>query len=321
MYGIPYMENGFFFVFLLCFIHAERLRKGGDPINSFMAWVGGKKALRDEILARFPLEYKRYIEVFGGAGWVLFHKPPDRDFEVFNDFNGNLVNLYRCVREQPDALMGELRYMLNSRLDFEYMKHILHSSAVLPDVRRAAYYYALIRYSYAAGTSTYGSQPHAMWNNFPLIEAAAGRLQKVIIENKDCVKLIGQYDRPESFFYCDPPYYQADQYYEAVSPDGFDHKGLAEALFGIKGKFLLSYNDCPYIRELYSHPGIVIEGTTRLSNIAQRYDNGKQYPELLISNYDTTEYARSCVQLTLFDGQDFNPNQILNERIIYNGTI
>ena len=125
------------FVFPVLFIHAGRLRKGGDTINSFMAWVGGKKALRDEILARFPLEYKRYIEVFGGAGWVLFHKPPDKDFEVFNDFNGNLVNLYRCVREQPDALMEELRYMLNSRLDFEYMKHILHSSAVLPDVRRA----------------------------------------------------------------------------------------------------------------------------------------------------------------------------------------
>jgi len=183
----------------------RRLRKGGDSINSFMAWVGGKKALRDEILARFPRNYKRYIEVFGGAGWVLFHKPPGNDFEVFNDFNGNLVNLYRCVREQPEALRNELRYMLNSRLDFEYMKGMLHSQAVLPDVRRAAYYYALIRYSYAAGTSTFGSQPHAMWNNFPLIESAAGRLQKVVIENKDCVKLIRQYDRPESFFYCDPP--------------------------------------------------------------------------------------------------------------------
>ena len=68
------------------------------------------------------------------------------------------------------------------------MKQMLHSQAVLPDVRRAAYYYALIRYSYAAGTSTFGSQPHAMWNNFPLIEAAAVRLQKVIVENKDCVK-------------------------------------------------------------------------------------------------------------------------------------
>ena len=77
-------------------------------INSFMSWVGGKKALRDEILARFPLEYKRYIEVFGGAGWVLFHKPPGNDFEVFNDFNGNLVNLYRCVREQPDIIVEAL---------------------------------------------------------------------------------------------------------------------------------------------------------------------------------------------------------------------
>lgn len=293
----------------------RRLRKGGDSINSFMAWVGGKKALRDEILARFPRNYKRYIEVFGGAGWVLFHKPPGNDFEVFNDFNGNLVNLYRCVREQPEALRNELRYMLNSRLDFEYMKGMLHSQAVLPDVRRAAYYYALIRYSYAAGTSTFGSQPHAMWNNFPLIESAAGRLQKVVIENKDCVKLIRQYDRPESFFYCDPPYYNADQYYEAVSSDGFDHAGLADALLGIKGKFLLSYNDCPEIRVLYDRPGIVVEGISRLSNIAQRYENGKQYPELLISNYDTTELARSCVQLTLFDRLD--SQEILNERILY----
>lgn len=293
----------------------RRLRKGGDFINSFMAWVGGKKALRDEILARFPRNYKRYIEVFGGAGWVLFHKPPGNDFEVFNDFNGNLVNLYRCVREQPEALRNELRYMINSRLDFEYMKGMLHSQAVLPDVRRAAYYYALIRYSYAAGTSTFGSQPHAMWNNFPLIESAAGRLQKVVIENKDCVKLIRQYDRPESFFYCDPPYYNADQYYEAVSSDGFDHAGLADALLGIKGKFLLSYNDCPEIRALYDRPGIVVEGISRLSNIAQRYENGKQYPELLISNYDTTELARSCVQLTLFDRLD--SQEILNERILY----
>lgn len=293
----------------------RRLRKGGDSINSFMAWVGGKKALRDEILARFPRNYKRYIEVFGGAGWVLFHKPPGNDFEVFNDFNGNLVNLYRCVREQPEALRNELRYMLNSRLDFEYMKGMLHSQAVLPDVRRAAYYYALIRYSYVAGTSTFGSQPHAMWNNFPLIESAAGRLQKVVIENKDCVKLIRQYDRPESFFYCDPPYYNADQYYEAVSSDGFDHAGLADALLGIKGKFLLSYNDCPEIRALYDRPGIVVEGISRLSNIAQRYENGKQYPELLISNYDTTELARSCVQLTLFDRLD--SQEILNERILY----
>ena len=55
----------------------------------------------------------------------------------------------------------------------------------------------------------------------------------------------------------------------------------------IKGKFLLSYNDCPEIRQLYSREGIMIESTTRLSNIDQRFDAGKQYPELLIARIRT----------------------------------
>lgn len=284
-----------------------------------MSWVGGKKALRDEIVSRFPLDYKRYIEVFGGAGWVLFHKNPGKDFEVFNDFNGNLVNLYRCVREEKEDLLDELEFMLNSRLDFEYMKYILHSQAVLPDIRRAAYYYALIRYSYASGVDSFGSQPHSMWKNFPLIRAAARRLQNVVIENKDCLKLINQYDRPESFFYCDPPYYETESYYEGGGFGRDDHARLADCLCSINGKFLLSYNDCPEIRTIYDRPGIFIEGTTRLSNIAQRYDAGCQYPELLISNYDTTERARSVAQLTLFDTPESDPTRILNERIIFHG--
>ena len=65
-----------------------------------MSWVGGKKALRDEIVIRLNRKCDRYVEVFGGGGWVLFYKPPGK-FEVYNDFNPNLVNLYRCVREHP----------------------------------------------------------------------------------------------------------------------------------------------------------------------------------------------------------------------------
>lgn len=77
-------------------------------LNSFMSWIGGKKALRELIVTLFPVYYERYIEVFGGGGWVLFHKPPGNDFEVYNDFNSLLVNLYRCVREKPEELMAEL---------------------------------------------------------------------------------------------------------------------------------------------------------------------------------------------------------------------
>lgn len=111
----------------------------------------------------------------------------------------------------------------------------------------------------------------------------------MVIENKDFEKLIQQYDRPNTIFYLDPPYYETEDYYEDVGFGKADHERLCNALMQIKGKFLLSYNDCPQIRQLYSREGIMIESTTRLSNIAQRYDAGKQYPELLISNYDTYE--------------------------------
>ena len=133
-------------------------------MNSFMSWVGGKKALREEIVQRFPLSYERYIEVFGGGGWVLFHKPPGRDFEVYNDFNSLLANLYRCVRDKPDLLMNALKYVLNSREDFELIKQALARDNVnLPegqredalgrspasDVQKASWFYQIIRYSYA----------------------------------------------------------------------------------------------------------------------------------------------------------------------------
>ena len=116
-----------------------------------MAWVGGKKALREEVLARFPLYYERYIEVFGGGGWVLFHKPPGTDFEVYNDLNGNLAALYRAVRDHPRELQERLRYVLNSREDFMRLKQVLEHPEGMEEVARAAAFYQVIRYSYAAG--------------------------------------------------------------------------------------------------------------------------------------------------------------------------
>jgi len=265
-----------------------------------MAWVGGKKALRDEILIRFPLNYSRYIEVFGGGGWVLFHKPPRKDFEVYNDFNPNLANLYRCVRDQPEELISELEYTLNSRLDFKHIRIELKKPAELPDVKRAALFYQIIRQSYACGLDSFAAQPQSMWDKFPLIRAACGRLQKVVVDNKDFERLIQQYDRLESFFYCDPPYFSTEDYYEDVDFTAADHERLANTLCSIQGKFLLSYNDCSEIRALYQRPGIIIESISRLSNMAQRYEGGAMYAELLISNYDTTEQARQYLQLTMW---------------------
>lgn len=272
-------------------------------MNSFMSWVGGKKALRDEILARFPPYYERYIEVFGGAGWVLFHKPPGMDFEVYNDFNSNLSNLFRCVRDKPNKLKYKLRYCLNSRDDFNWIASLHKKGLFLRfrDVDRAAKFYQLIRYSYASGLHSFASQPHSIWSDFPIIDQASRRLQKVVIENKDFEKLIKQYDREVSFFYLDPPYFATENYYADVGFTTKDHIRLRDSLLKCKGKFLVSYNDCPEVREIWDHPNIYVEEIARLNNLAQRYKNGDMYNELFISNYDMDERKHKQIQMTFFD--------------------
>ena len=72
--------------------------------------------------------------------------------------------------------------------------------------------------------------------------------------------------------------------------DVFDQ--MLSELMNCQGKFLVSYNDCPEIRQLWTHPNIQIESIQRTNNLAQRYEAGSQYDELLISNYDTAERAR-----------------------------
>ena len=79
-----------------------------------------------------------------------------------------------------------------------------------------------------------------------------------------------------------------------------DHIRLRDTLSGIQGKFMVSYNDCEYIRKLYQD--FCVESVTRINNMAQRYESGAEYPEVLIANYDMNERKKHMpVQLELFD--------------------
>ncbi|GER92693.1 hypothetical protein A45J_0411 [hot springs metagenome] len=66
-------------------------------MNSFIAWIGGKRILAKTIISMMP-EHHCYVEVFGGAGCVLFRKKPSQ-VEVWNDLNSNLVNLFMVVKK------------------------------------------------------------------------------------------------------------------------------------------------------------------------------------------------------------------------------
>ena len=246
-------------------------------MNSFISWIGGKKLLRKKILEQFPEDYGRYIEVFGGAAWVLFGKE-EKGMEVYNDVNSNLINLYRCVKYHPEALQKELDGVLMSReLFFDAIQDIRG----LTDIQRAARFFISIKESYGTTLDSFGVRPKNMKKAVEFLKEASKRLDKVVIEYLDFEHLIRTYDREDALFYLDPPYYDTEKYY----PDRFlpeDHDRLRNALRNIKGKFILSYNDCREIRNLYD--GYKMLEIDRSDNL--RTKSGiRRYKELIIKNY------------------------------------
>lgn len=168
-------------------------------MDSFIALVGGKKLLRKEIVSRFPEKFNRYVEVFGGAAWVLFYKEVSKN-EVYNDINGELVNLFRCVKYHPEAIEKELEFVLNSRETFEdFIKNKNGSGST--DIQRAARYLYLIKASYGAKATTYVMRNRDV-SNTDALYAAKERLSRAVIEHKSFDNLIAQYNKEDTLFYC-----------------------------------------------------------------------------------------------------------------------
>lgn len=247
-------------------------------MDSFISWVGGKRLLRKKILAQSPPDYDRYIEVFGGAGWVLFAEERKVNLEVYNDMDGNLVNLFRCVKYHPDALQQELEWILTSRELFIDARQDIHG---LTDIQRAAKFYILIKESFGTDLHSFGAKKKDLEKAVQYLKAVSHRLRNVVIEHVDFEHLIKVYDRPGALFYLDPPYFGAEEYYKA----GFgteDHVRLHDVLARIQGRFLLSYNECDEARELYR--GYDIIEVDRQDNLAAGASH-RRYKELIIKNY------------------------------------
>lgn len=255
-------------------------------MNSFIGWIGGKKLLRKEIIARFPeVAPTSYVEVFGGAGWVLFGKDKlPKQLEVFNDVDSNLINLFRCVQHHPEALAKELEYIIPSREFFEDYKEQINSRG-LTDIQRAARYFYLIKDSYGCKKTSFATTPKTFDSTFERFPEVQDRLKRVIIENKSYSDLISLYDKETTLFYLDPPYHGTEKYYKN-NGDPFteeDHYKLCEILKGIKGKFILSYNDDAFVRAIYKD--FNIEGITRNNTLATINKDRQPYAEVIIRNY------------------------------------
>ena len=275
----------------------RRTRGSGlEPIEAatpVAPWRGGKRLMAKRIIARLEaIPHRCYAEPFAGMGGVFFRRKQRPKSEILNDRNGEIVNLFRIVREHPDELTRQFEWALSSRSEFVRM--LSSPPEILTDVQRAARFAFLQRMTFrgepahevtAGGTgASVGRQASFTAARMRrLIGAAHRRLQGVHVECLDWAAFIPRYDRPTTLFYVDPPYWGHEADYGKGLFAREDFARLAELLRGIRGRFLLSLNDRPEVRKLFA--GCKIE-RARVPHTLGTQAGRKVQPasELLISN-------------------------------------
>ena len=228
-----------------------------DPAKPIAPWYGGKAYLARRIIERIEaIPHRCYAEPFVGMGGVFLRRDRQPPIEAVNDLNGDVANLFRIAREHPVELERQFEWALASRQEFRRLLKM--PPETLTDVQRAARFATLQRLRFSGvptGTGTRFS-PQTKVSFRPgqmrqLIRAAHRRLQCVQIECLPWDEFIQRYDRPFTLFYLDPPYWghEIDYGKGLFSRDEFAR--MAKLLRGLKGRFILSLNDRPEVRETF----------------------------------------------------------------------
>ncbi|MFA6015909.1 MAG: DNA adenine methylase [Gallionellaceae bacterium] len=249
-------------------------------------WIGGKRRLADKLIPLFP-QHTCYVEVFCGGAALFFLRPSPADVEVINDINGELVNLYRVVQHHLEEFVRQFKWALSSRQIFEWQQ--MTEPETLTDIQRAARFFYLQQLAFGGkvqgqnfGTATTAPAGLNLLRLEENLSAAHLRLYGVHVENLPWHNCIERYDRPHTFFYCDPPYWETEGY---GVPFEFDqYIRMAELAKSVKGKVMISLNDHPEMRRVFADLHIETVGIEY--SLGNRHGSGAERGELVITNYD-----------------------------------
>ena len=269
-----------------------------NPLKPPLAWLGGKSRLREKIIPMIPADHTTYVEVFGGAMWVLFGKGKKNangidTVEVYNDANADLVNFWRVVKSQKEAFLVACEHLFASRE--LYREFVVTDRAIMTEVERAVAFFYLLRLGFGGMIQNdlmiRPDQPPPPLDRREIegtITRASDRLLKVWIENLDYLELLKRWARSATFFYIDPPYFDTKGYKgEGVSPFGISqHQALYAKLASpkMKSRWMISINDCEWYRNQYKDYNFE-EAKVFYSMCKDKKDT--EVKELIITNYDT----------------------------------
>lgn len=235
-------------------------------------YIGGKRNLARRVCALIEATpHDVYAEAFVGMGGIFFRRQTRPKGEIINDWSGDVANLFRCMRAHPGALCDLIALQLHSRADFDQAQR--QDPTLLTDLQRAARFVYLQK---AAFGGKVAGRDFGMAKDRPSrfrasevgedLLKAARRLEAVSIEQLPWAEFIRRYDRPGTLFYLDPPYFGCEDDYGADLFGRDEFGAMAQQLAQLKGRFILSLNDRPEVREIFS--GFQIDGVETHYGIA-----------------------------------------------------
>lgn len=257
------------------------------PVKPVAPYIGGKSRLAARICARIEaLSHVTYAEAFVGMGGVFLRRRFAPKHEVINDFNGELATFYRILQRHYVPFMEMMRFQLTVRAEFERLTAT--DPATLTDLERAARFLYLQRTAFGGkpsgqnfGVSTDRRGSFDITRLGPMLDDLHTRLAGVVIERLPFQEFIPRYDRPGTLFYLDPPYYGSEGDYGRELFRRDDFEVLAGLLRGLSGRFILSLNDRPEVREIFD--GFEIETVETTYSIAAKGKGRGKVGELIIS--------------------------------------
>lgn len=241
---------------------------GGSGTGKLIAfgWYGGKYSHLNWLLPLLP-KATHYCEPFGGSAAVLINREPS-PVETYNDLYDDVVNFFRVLRDQKEALVEAIGLTPFSRQEFEMA---CTPTDGLSDLERARRFYILARQvrTGLAQKASVGRWAHCLltsragmagavsrWlGSVEDLPAIAQRLLRVQIEHAPALEVIGRYDSEETLFYCDPPYphdSRGDTNAYAHEMTDMEHRELATVLHQVQGKVALSGYHGDLLDTLYS---------------------------------------------------------------------
>lgn len=247
-----------------------------------LSYIGGKNRLARQIIALFP-KHTTYVEPFAGGAQVFFHKEPSQ-VEVLNDLDFEIVNFFRVCQWHYQELIRYLQFCPASRRLHELLSTTRPET--LTDIQRAGRFLYLQKNSFGGLVVRrhyhYGVVQRTNYRpeNIPeIIERVHTRLRGAQIECLPYEQILDRYDRSTTLFYLDPPYWNRKLY--RFNFTGPDFVALEGRLRRIKGRFVLSLNDHPTVRQLFAKFRVL---ECDVSYTAQR-QAARRYHELLVMNF------------------------------------